>query len=743
MASNLPRPASPEATRLQRRRRRRIAATGVLLVVLLVLLFLPQAVSLRLAHPDLGWLLFLISALSFVGVVILTIVLVRLITRLYADRRANILGAKFKTRLVIGALGLSLVPVLCMFGFTYGLINRTLEKWFSRPVETVRDDTRVIGDTLTAYIQSNAMQEAAALAADPTIVDGIRAHDWARVRSAVGWHQAVRPGSFVRVLNADGQGEFAWSAPEPGAPAPGAGGGGGPPLRAPAGTQPYVFGNAPVPGVRPQHTIEVGLPRPPAFTAQMTELAQDYANYNHLAQERRSLRLIYTGLLLLLTLAVLFGSTWMALYLSRTVTEPIAALAAATQEISRGNLAYRVAPSGHDEVGELVTSFNRMAGQLEANRSQIEAGRQQLERANRELDERRRYTEALLENTPTAVISLQRDFSIARINPAVSRMLGGPPAPRSLDQLFDGASRQKLQRLLRKSERWPAATAQLEVNAGGRLLTLAVTAAAIRQRGAHPFSGYVLVAEDLTDLLRVQKMAAWREVAQRIAHEIRNPLTPIALSAERLRRRVTADASVSASPSAAIVLECAATIDAEVASLQRLVAEFSSFARFPSAQPVACDLNDVLERALRSFDGRLEGIQVRTEFSTLPPLQLDPEEMRRVFVNLIDNAAEAMQASPYRQITLATRFEQGVVEAAVADTGPGLPAGDRHRMFLPYISTKERGTGLGLAIVARIVEENGGAIRVEDNTPVGARFIVEFPLIEPAEAVAAADVTTG
>ncbi|MGN6592966.1 MAG: sensor histidine kinase, partial [Terriglobales bacterium] len=241
-----------------------------------------------------------------------------------------------------------------------------------------------------------------------------------------------------------------------------------------------------------------------------------------------------------------------------------------------------------------------------------------------------------------------------------------------------------------------------------------------------PVAGYVLVLEDLTDLLQIQKTAAWREVARRIAHEIKNPLTPIALSAQRIQRRLLGGSATEAAP---VIAECAATIEAEVRSLQRLVDEFSAFARFPRAQPVACDLNAIVEQSLRAFDGRLDGIEIRTQLEPdLPPLRLDPEDMKRVFINLIDNAAEALRDSPYRQITLATQQLDGVVEAVVADTGRGLPPGDRQRMFLPYYSTKQRGTGLGLAIAQRIVEDHGGGLRAEDNRPLGARFVVELPL---------------
>jgi len=711
------------------RRRRRVVALGIAFLALVVVLFVPQAFNLRFQpSPENTWLLFSVSALSFLGTVILAIVLMRQIVKLYAERRAHVLGAQFKTKLVIGALALSLTPVVCMFGFTYGLINRTLDKWFSQPVVSVRDDNQGVLNLLTSFVTDNAQSEALAIADSPDVAAALRTGNWRLVKQALGRHRTTLEGGFAAVLDPGGQTLAGFNLPAGYRPLP-------PGLGSPASAtrlalagRTFVVSRARLAGTG---QVEVGMPIPAALSAQIAQLASDRDRYDRLARERRSLRLLYTSYLLLLTLAILFGATWMALYLSKLVTVPMGELAAATQEISRGNLAYRVRVGAQDEIGVLVDSFNRMAGELETNRGQIEASRQQLQTANQELEARRRYTETLLENTPSAVISLDREHRIERLNPAVQRLFGAPVGQqRRLEDLFDAASLREIHHLLRKSERWPAATGQLEVSTGGRQLTLAATVAALPAPASatrrRQWAGYVLVLEDLTDLLRIQKTAAWREVAQRIAHEIKNPLTPIALSAQRIRRRLAA--APAALAEGTVIAECAATIEAEVHSLQRLVDEFSSFARFPHAQPVPCDLNEIIERALRAFDGRLEGIEIRTRFEPLPALRLDPEDMKRVFINLIDNAAEAMHASPYRQITLATQHLDGAVEAVVADTGHGLPAGDKQRLFLPYYSTKERGSGLGLAIVQRIVEENGGALRAEDNAPLGARFIVELPV---------------
>lgn len=732
------------------RRRLKIVLTAVILLILVVILFIPQAFSLHLSHPNIEttWLLFLLSTLSFLGIVILSIVLLRQMLKLYAERRANILGSNFKTKLVIGALGLSLIPVVCMFAFTYGLINRTLEKWFSRPVEAVRDDTSEILTLLTNYVQANASNEATSIANNPDVIRGLQSGQLTLVQASLSLHQATLDGGFVLIVNGSGHTLLSFQSPQ---------GWGDAPrhhhdVPVTVGNLQYIFGSEQVPHVMPATFVQVAMPVPPQLTEQMSQLESDRVNYARLARERRSLRFLYTGYLLLLTLAILFGATWFALFLSKMVVVPIQALATATQEISRGNLSHRVQIGAKDEIGALVNSFNRMAEELENSRSQIEASRRQLQRANSELETRRRYTETLLENIPSAVLSLDRYHSITRINPAVFRLFGPRPAPpQRLEDLFPADSLRELRHLLRRSERLGAVAGQMEVPVeDGRILTTAVTAASIPgdSGGRRSYSGYVLVFDDLTDLLRVQRVAAWREVARRIAHEIKNPLTPISLSAQRIRRRLERyQAALPAAPAVvalppgedstlAVIAECADTINAEVHSLQRLVDEFSAFARFPAARPVPCNLNEVIESALRAFDGRLDGITIRTQLRPLPSLRLDPEDMKRLFINLIDNAAEAMHQSPYREVLVSTSHVDGAVEAVVADTGRGIQPGDKEKLFLPYYSTKGRGTGLGLAIVTKIVEDHGGSIRIEENLPVGARFILELPVPEGEESCA-------
>jgi nitrogen fixation/metabolism regulation signal transduction histidine kinase len=282
-----------------------------------------------------------------------------------------------------------------------------------------------------------------------------------------------------------------------------------------------------------------------------------------------------------------------------------------------------------------------------------------------------------------------------------------------------------------------AVSREIEIAAGGRLVRAAVTVSSLGPRRSNP--GFVVVIDDLTELLQAQKAAAWQEVAQRIAHEIKNPLTPIQLSAQRLLRHL--DRSAAAYPGfprpefEKLVAECAGLIEREVETLSSLVNEFSQFARFPAARLAPTNVNSIVEAALGRFDGRLEGISASTDLAaSLPFIKADPDLMGTVITNLIDNAAEAMEGTAIRRLHVATRAvaDGDAVEIEVSDSGHGVSPEDKERLFLPHFSTKDRGTGLGLAIASRIVAEHNGSIRIEDNAPVGARFVMRFPAAEAA-----------
>ena len=476
---------------------------------------------------------------------------------------------------------------------------------------------------------------------------------------------------------------------------------------------------------------------PNDFLARYSEIQTQTATY---ARQKQGLRAYKRDVLLglfLFTVILGFSTTWVALFLSKQVTVPIQALAEATREISRGNFDYRIDVKGQDELGMLVRSFNRMTEQLGEGRRQINEFTQSLEQAIEERERRRKLMEAILENIPTGVISLNSSGEVARVNSAVPAILGDSAREaRTLPDLVGDDAARAVLHLMRRSLRMGVASREIEIATAGRLVRAAVTVSSLGPRLSNP--GYVIVLDDLTDLLRAQKAAAWQEVAQRIAHEIKNPLTPIQLSAQRLLRYL--ERSSGTQPVAALrteleklVAECAGLIEREVHTLKSLVDAFSQFARFPSARLAPEDVNTIVASALDLFHGRLEGVTVRTELAAVLPLvKADRELLRRVLANLIDNAAEAMEGSAIRRMRVATRVDGDgdAVEIEISDSGQGISPEDKERLFLPHFSTKERGTGLGLAIASRIIAEHNGTIRVEDNLPTGTRFVIRFPAAE-------------
>ncbi|MGE0405496.1 MAG: ATP-binding protein [Candidatus Korobacteraceae bacterium] len=731
----------------QARRRTIIIVLAIAVFLLFTILFSLQAFNLPFAGPTTSQQTLIFAALSaliFLSLVALTLVLLRILLKLAAERRVGVLGSKFRTRMVVGALALSFAPVIFLFLFAYGLMNRSIDKWFSRPVEEVRQDTARVGALLSNYARENAQAEAQSLARDPDIRRSFAEGSFGLALSAFRRREpALQDGFAVALVNGEAEASFhlpeVWRVmrrtmdlPENMSLLP---------ESTTLGDKQYILGAAPV---TPHGWILVGLPLPDTFTATMSDIEASQQRYLELAQQRKLVRQTYMGLLLLLTVMVLFAATWFALFLSKFVTRPVEALAAATKEISRGRLDYRVAISATDELGRLVESFNGMASELEHSRAQIEASTRDLAGANVALEQRRRLMETILESIPSGVLSLDAQRRVTHVNPALQRIFRHEKAGQkngdgefpafaagsSVHEVLPEEVSEDLNHLLRRADRMGSVNSQMDIQTPRVQLNVAVTATSLEHQGQR--LGYVIVFEDLSDLLKAQKQAAWREVARRVAHEIKNPLTPIALSAERIRRHLERGHPPEEA-SLAVIGNCAETIAGAVETVRTLVDEFSALARFPTSQPQPSDINAIVENALTMFRGRLDGIQVQTFLAPgLPRVMADPEAIKRAIANLVDNAAEAIRDSMVREVQISTALlsSREAVEVVIADTGHGVTHEMKERLFMPYFSTKNRGTGLGLAIVSRIVEEHEGTIRVEENEPVGARFVVELPIAQ-------------
>ncbi len=720
-------------------RRKLVVALAIGAFLLLAILVGQASFNLKFLSPDSNQeLLFFVglSGLIFFAFVALSVVLGRNLLKVYAEWRQGVAGSKFRWRLVVVSLLLSSLPVMAMFWFSYLLMNRSIDKWFSQPVEEVRADTAAMSALLYDYAGQNATAEAQSIAQTDEFQNAFASGDFSAAREELREYIPTLQGGFaVALANSNVAASLntpvGWDDMKKRFPLQPALRGEHPHFE--FGATDYIVAAAPL----PKGVVIVAIPLPPKFAETARQIQESQNRYIELAAKRKLFRRTYIGYLLLLTVVVLFASTWLALLLSKLVNRPVAALAAGTEAISKGQLSYRVEIRATDELAELVESFNSMGEQLESSRRQIEASSRDVGAANEALESRRRYIETVLESIPTGVISIDASRRVTLANAAFSRMFylerSEFVSPSDLVNLplrdvLPADVLADLEPLLRRADRMGITAANMELVLPRTKLNVAVTVSALSH--AAEGLGYVVVFEDLSDLLRAQKQAAWREVARRVAHEIKNPLTPIALSAERIHRHLTRGAAPDAA-SIEVIRTCAETIRNAVETVRTLVDEFSALARFPASRPQPASLNTLVEGALMMFEGRLEGIRVRTELARdLPAVLADPEAIKRAVANLVDNAAEAMQSAMLKEITVSTSLvaSRDAVELVVSDTGQGVSRDVKERLFLPYFSTKRRGTGLGLAIVSRIVEDHHGSIRVEENKPFGSRFVIELPV---------------
>ena len=795
-------------TSTSRRKMISIALGMLLLVIIATLTTLNN--NLRFVNPSTTNEIFVFTGLSavvFLVFVAVLVLLVRNVLKLYADQRSRVMGTRLRTRMLWGAVLVSLLPISFMSLFNFVLINRAVDHWFAQPVTGMRDDSNQMALELSRYSTSNARAEADSIAASLNSELATKAKIGARdprdlaksrekIKQVLAQHEITLQGGFALVYeeeqvvagfhvprpkndvgevrpwlpNAAGtsEDEEQTRAPEaqksapveaqikhPSTAADLRNGGG---RNATATTilataqrndaslfsldnTDYALGTA---AMKQSGVIVVGLPMPYGMATTMTRLRADADSYWALFRGRRQIRGVYMQLLLMITCLALFASSWLALHLSKQVTRPVEALADAMDQIATGDYAHRVKESATEELGDLVHSFNRMVADLESSRAQVDESTIQISRANAALEARRNKLETMLETIPNGVATLDAERRIVLANRALSEMMdpGGqqPFLGASVEEIFPVEVAEVLDRLIRRSHRMGSASSELEMTrtgsgGGAGTVNLLATVALLENviGTERVVRGYVVVLEDASELLQAQKQSAWKEVARRVAHEIKNPLTPISLSAEQIHRHIGRLSAVLLerqveSPSTDVIRRCSEVITASVESMRSLVDQFAALAEFPTARPRPADLNTIVENSLALFAGRMQHVRlIRRMNGDLPLVMADPEALKRALGNLIDNAAEAMQTSLLREMRVTTRWiESGMVELTISDTGSGLTDEMRERLFLPYFSTKQRGTGLGLAIAAKIIQEHQGSIRAEKNEPAGAKFIVEL-----------------
>jgi two-component system nitrogen regulation sensor histidine kinase NtrY len=752
-------PSSPhlsqeDAKRRHKRRRTRIILLSLATVPLFCLLFVQAAFDSNKwfipSSVDETISLYVLTTINFLAFIVLLMALVRNIIKLRQEGLERKLGSRFKTRLVRFFVLLSILPVTFLFFVSTGWINRSLVKWFNLPGEEMLKQTNYIDSNYVGGEVKNLRRLAvtlariasqtpdkelpATLAAETDTQQLLLAQLYGKdgrlitQRSSSGFDKMSN--DFRKTLGhllftaIQGVASSAEVVEDQSSPI-------------------YLIAAAPVSTER-GGALVIARSVPLDFSQNIIELRRAKNYYDDLKGNRKLFRNNAMLTLALITTLVIFSAFWLTLYAARTIADPVRQLAEATERIKAGDLSYRTDVIGDDELAALALSFNEMTAELAENRHRLEQSAEDLQQSNASLDERRRYIEAILQSLSAGVISLDENANVTTINEAAMKLLridSRQMTGVALEGLLSEDYREELRKMILRAARLRSVTREVHFTLAEDIkLVAAVTVTALQDPSGRS-RGAVIVIEDLTELIEAQRRAAWSEVARRMAHEIKNPLTPIKLSAERLAKNLLGEANGKAGcdglndRQAQIVRECTSMIGAEVATLQRMVDEFSNFARLPNARLETTSLNEVVENTLKLYDERLNGIGLESNLdSALSPVLIDREQIKRVLVNLIDNAAEALAETsngngvkPYIKVSTREIPERDAVELVVADSGPGIAPEDRERVFDPYFSTSKRGTGLGLPIVSHIIAEHQGRIRLQENSPRGASFVIELP----------------
>jgi two-component system nitrogen regulation sensor histidine kinase NtrY len=674
----------------------------------------------------------LLFNLSFLLLALLLFLVGRNVAKIIFERRRGLIGSRFQVRLVAGFIAVALVPSAFLLYVSGVFLNSDIAGWFKPEYQRVLDDSLEIAKTYYLNSANNASHFARVLAEEIASRHLLNESDRGQLRDFIGKRQQEYNLGTIEVFSADRK--LLLIALSPRTPT---GIGVAPDARMlldtlkglvmtrtdRLGNSDVIRGSAPI-YASPESDSVVGAVvvdyyLPKSLATRAAGISKSAEDYSQLRILRQPIVNSYIIALFLIGLVVVLLASWFGMYLARSITIPIKRLLQGTQAIASGNLNYSIPQVGDDEIGRLIGSFNQMTADLRASAA--------------ELEHRRRYTETLLKNVSAGVVGLDPEGIVTTINPCAERLLGLEAANaigRHYRNVFQPSLVHTLDDTLAAATRPAETRATIKTEVGGGETELMMTTSPLSDESGEPL-GSVLFFEDVSQIAKVERMEAWREVARRIAHEIKNPLTPIQLSAERMRRQLV-DKSDNSSP---LVEECTRTIIGEVEALKRLVNEFSAFARMPHLTPAPGDLNQLTSDTVASFRAAHPGVEFGLNLaSNFPELMIDREAMRRVLVNLLDNAVSATTSynhngdNPRIEVSTTLRADADLATLEVSDNGSGIDPRLRTRIFEPYFSSKQGGTGLGLAIVSAIVTDHHGFVRVTDNKPRGSRFILEFPV---------------
>jgi two-component system nitrogen regulation sensor histidine kinase NtrY len=674
-------------------------------------------------------------------VILLLYLLARNIFKLAMERRLDMMGTRLRTKLVIAFVGLSLFPTMLLFFVSAGYISNSIQNWFNKQVETSLDESMEVAQTYYKNSAANALYYSRQISQMIKSRKLLNDENQAQLRELIRQKQKEYNLGVVEVFSAQRE-ELVRAANPTIPPAE---------MTSPSSADLDValhgkelsrvtsVGKADlIRGIVPVYSnwfandvvgvVVVNYFVPYSLVSKMKEITSSYHEFRQLKILRRPITTTYILTLLLITTVIITLAVWFGINLARSLTGPIQELADATQQIADGNLDITLSDAGDDEIGQLVSSFNKMAEDLRTNQFALQEANTELLSSNQALEERRRYMETVLRHITAGVIATNKTGEITTFNDSAERLLNlrkEETVGRHFRDVLQAAHLDVVKEMLRDIvlSKQDILDKQVTIQGVDTKLILRVNLAILRDESGD-FLGTVVVFDDLTHLLKAQRMAAWREVARRIAHEIKNPLTPIQLSAQRLRKRYLQRFT----DDDLVFDQSTETIIKSVEELKTLVNEFSQFARMPAAQPAPCQLNGIISEALNLYSEAHRDIDFRADLSgAIPELMLDRDQMKRVMINLFSNAVSAIEGEGV--ISVESRYDQGLgmVTITISDTGHGIAPEDKPRLFEPYFSTRKTGTGLGLSIVNQIISDHHGYIRVKDNSPKGTKFIVELP----------------
>lgn len=723
-----------ETTPTPMKKGRRLSILGILLLFLILLLIeiLLQG-SKRLSIPFIlsSTLSHLLFNVVFILIVIIIFVLSRNLIKLYLEKRKGVLGSHLKTQLMLFFIGFSIIPTILMFLFASDLISRNIETWFTSPIDEVMNNSQIIGEAIYKRIEEDSFKFSEILLAEIkkkslySPINRLEFQEFLKERMSlykldfincfineqeivslananlpmIEWidipqelvSTVIKEGR-KRWINELGKGEL---------------------IRCGVSTDLENVGKL---------TIFTGIYLEEGYINPLKKISSSVLRYQQMKLYKDPTRTSYLLILLFIASLLIFSASWLGIHLAKTITTPVEKLAKATEEISKGNLGVEVEPPPSGEIRLLTESFNKMVKELKENQ-------EILFQKTKELENRAQFIETVLSNVPAGVITINERGLISSVNSASLKMLNLPHnvLGRDFREVFSNISYEEIKNYIEKTfkGRYKISEKEVIIQMDGKNYTFAVNITPFTDTAGN-FLGVIMVLEDLTQFVMMQKLAAWREIAQRVAHEIKNPLTPIQLSAERILKNIEKKDR----PDKEIIEEGVKTILKETTTIKTLVSEFSKFARMPSAQFSTVSPVELIKDVSSLYKESFKGIEFILEFDPKTPKEIsaDPDQMKRALINIVENAIEAMNGNG--KIWIATHFkeENSRLTIEIADNGPGIPSSDKEKLFLPYFSTKKKGRGLGLTIVNEIITEHKGFLHIEDNKPTGTKFYIEIPV---------------